>query len=109
MMKRLNDLMIRHQLNILFVEKIAKRNVTVFPVNENNTVLKVIYVVHFDLKLDYATNFVLKTLNSAKLQHFPGYLRIRTRSIVKKIGQVVRNQQLAVFPVTESLCDEHRY
>ena len=43
----------------LFFEEMAKRKVIVFPVNENNTFLKVLYAVHIDLKLDIAFNLVL--------------------------------------------------
>ena len=57
---------LRHQLAILFFEEMAKRKIIVFPVNENNTFLKVIHAVHIDPKLDYAFNFVLKSTRGTR-------------------------------------------
>ena len=48
-----------HQLAILFVKELAKREKNVLPVNENNTFLKVNYAVGIYLKFDYAFNLVL--------------------------------------------------
>ena len=50
----------------LFVEEMAKQKLIVLPKTWNNTFLKVIYGVHFDLRLDYALNLVFMSTRGTR-------------------------------------------